>query len=194
MKKLYFLLLIAVINNNVTCGQSTKFGGGLTFGTGFHYNNESAGIDADLYRAPLTGLYFKGIIETKSPIQISPSFIYFIPRTNNVPDLGTMKRSTKVSEMIFDLNGHYVFYSPNRLTIYGLSGINITLTKLKWLDGSFSPGLDNALGLNLGTGTLIKISEKIDFNAEIKYSLGKYHQLLINAGILFNLSWLNRNP
>lgn len=192
MKKLIFLSLISVLNIYVASGQLTKIGGGLNYGTGFHYNNLKSGSDADLYRSPLIGIYLKGIIETKGPVQICPSFTFFIPRANRIPDIGSTYKSTKINEMMFSLDGHYVVIRQTWLELYGLAGLNITLATIKWSDKTFSPGVDNALGLNLGGGSKVKISEKIDLNAEVKYILGKYRQLMINAGLLINFNVLNK--
>jgi hypothetical protein len=185
MKKLFFLLFIFPLGTITIEGQFAGIGGGLTYGTGFHYNNVTYGFDSDLYKSPLIAIYVKGIFKTQTPFQIVPALKFFIPRSNSIPDIGTTTKSTKVNEIMIDANGQYIFGSLKWSEIYGLSGINVTLTTLKWSDESFSPGMDNALGLNLGAGISMKIYEKMDFSSEIKYILGKYHQLVIDAGIIF---------
>ena len=53
---------------------------------------------------------------------------------------------------------------------------------------------DNALGLNIGVGTYMKITEMIDLYAEGKYLFNnKYNQFMLNAGILFNIEWMKKN-
>jgi hypothetical protein len=193
MKKICILVSTLVIMSNITFGQLTKIGGGLNYGTGFHYINQTSGADLDLYRSPFAGIYLKAIFETKSPVQISPSFAFFIPRNNSVPDIGTTSKSTKINEIMFDLNGHYVFFSPGLLELYGLAGINITLATIKGSDPSFSSGVDNALGLNLGAGFCLKITDQIDFNSEAKFIAGKYRQVLINAGVLVDFGLLKKD-
>ena len=57
MKKLIvtFLLVISVLS--MASGQFTKVGGGLTYGTGFHFNNVTTSpSEAELYRGPFAGI------------------------------------------------------------------------------------------------------------------------------------------
>jgi opacity protein-like surface antigen len=193
MKKLYVLIFTLATICNIVNGQLTKIGGGLYYGTGFHYNNITSGFDKDLYRSPFFGMYLKAVFETKSPVRISPSFAYFIPKDNKIPDIGSTYRSTKINEMLLNLDGNYVIISPEWMEIYGLGGINITLATIKWSDAAFSPGIDNALGLNIGAGINFKIKEKITLNSEARFILGKYHQLMINCGVLYNFSLLKKD-
>ena len=192
MKKLIitFLLLISLLC--MANAQVTKIGGGLTYGSGFHFNNET-GLEADLLRSPFAGIFLTGIYELSLPVHISPSFTYFIPRTNNLNMAGYNALSTRVSSMMFDFNGHYVFNSLDRFEFYGLAGLNITFTKIKWLGTLPSTGTDNAMGLNIGAGTYMKITEQFDLYGEVKYIISKYDQLMINAGILINVDWLKKH-
>jgi len=191
MKKFFvtFLLMISVLS--LAYGQFTKIGGGLTYATGFQYNNET-GFEADLHRSPFAGIFLTGIYELNLPIHISPSFTYFIPRTNNLNMVSYNALSTRVSVMMFDLNGHYVFNSLDRFEFYGLAGLNVTFTKIKWL-GTTSGSSDNALGLNIGAGTYMKITEQVDLSGEVKYILSKYDQFMFNVGILINIDWLKKH-
>jgi hypothetical protein len=59
--------------------------------------------------------------------------------------------------------------------------------------GTESSGSDNALGLNLGAGTYMKMTEQLDLSLEAKYIVSKYDQFMLNVGILLNLQWLNKN-
>jgi len=57
MKKLIvtFLLMISVLT--IVNAQFTKIGGGLTYGTGFHFNNVTTSpSEAELYRGPSAGI------------------------------------------------------------------------------------------------------------------------------------------
>ena len=182
------LLMIYILSTGNA--QFTKIGGGLTYGTGFHFNNETSGFEADLHRSPSAGIFLTGIYELNLPIQIAPSFTYLLPRTNkNTQPYGT---DTRVSAMMFDLNGHYVLNSLDRFEFYGLAGLNITFAKLKRLETSTS-GTDNALGLNIGAGTYIKVTEQLDLFAEAKYIFSKYDQFMLKAGVLLNIDWKNKN-
>jgi outer membrane immunogenic protein len=191
MKKINIIFILAILTFSVAKGQFTKLGGGLMYGTGFHFNNEKTGTEADLHRGPFVGIFATGIYEINRTIHIAPSFTYFVPRNNEVT-LGAFTEKTRVSAMMFDFNGHYVFNSLDRFEFYGLAGLNITFAKLKWV-GSNSSGTDNALGLNLGAGTYMKITEQLDLLMEAKYIVSKYNQLMLNFGVLINLQWLTKN-
>jgi hypothetical protein len=192
MKKLFIISLIIVSFIANTNAQFTKFGGGLTYGSGYHYNNENTGSLADLHRSPYLGIFLSGIYEITLPVHVAPSFTYFIPRTNKAI-AGVNGEDTKVSEILFDINGHYVFNSLNKFEFYGLAGLNIIFTKIKWMGTGSSSDSDNAMGLNLGIGSYMKITEQFDLYGEAKYIISKYDQLVVNVGVLINIDWLKKN-
>lgn len=183
-----FLLMISLIS--LANAQFKKIGGGLTFGTGFHFNNDNTGALTDLYKSPFAGIFMTGIYELNLPIHIAPSFTYFLPRTNKSTFV-TNVENTRVSSMMFDLNGHYVFNSLDRFEFYGLAGFNVTFSKIKWL-GTPSGDSDNALGLNIGAGSYIKITEQFDLYCEAKYIVSKYDQFMFNVGLLINIDWMKK--
>jgi opacity protein-like surface antigen len=189
MKRLITILILILFSLTINA-QFTKLGGGLTFASGFHFNNET-GFQADLHRSPNIGIFVTGIYELNLPFHIAPSFTCFIPRTNEL-GLGTTTEKTRISEIMFDINGHYVFNSLDKFEFYGLAGLNITLAKLKWV-GTSSSGNDNALGLNIGVGSYMKVTEQLDFFLEAKYIVSKYDQFMLNAGVLMNLQWFKMN-
>lgn len=191
MKKLSLTFLIIISVFSISNAQFTKVGGGLTYGTGFHFNNETIGQEADLHKGPNLGIFITGIYELNLPFHLAPSFTYFFPRTNEIALTSFGK--TRVSEMMFDINGHYVLNSLDKFEFYGLAGLNVTLAKLKWLGPPSSYGSDNALGLNVGAGTYMKITEQLDLYGEVKYIVSKYDQLMINAGVLFNMDWMKKH-
>jgi opacity protein-like surface antigen len=192
MKKLIVVLVLIISVYSVSSAQFTKVGGGLTYGTGFQFNNvTSPSYEKELHKGPFAGIFITGIYELSLPFHISPSFTYFIPRTNT-SSTGYNDVKTRVSSMMFDVNAHYVFNSLDRFEFYGLGGLNITLAKIKWI-GTSSSGADNALGLNLGAGTYMKMTEQFDLFGEVKYIFSKYDQLMVNVGILINVDWLKKN-
>jgi opacity protein-like surface antigen len=96
---------------------------------------------------------------------------------------------------MFDINGHYIFNSLDQFEFYGLAGLDIMLAwkKEKYNDEVFKEK-DNALGLNIGLGTYMKITESFDIYAEGKYLFNnKYNQFMLNAGLLFNIEWMKKN-
>jgi opacity protein-like surface antigen len=188
MKKFTFTVLLLIALMSVANAQFTKVGGGLTYGTGFHYNNVTTPAwEKNLHRGPFAGIFLTGIYEINLPFHIAPSFTYFLPRTNK-----DQIYSTRVSSMMFDVNAHYVFNSLDQFEFYGLAGANLTLAKIKWLNTT-SGDSDNAIGLNIGAGTYMKLTEQFDLYGEVKYILSKYDQLMVNVGILVNIDWLKKN-
>jgi hypothetical protein len=190
MKRILLFVLLVLVTLPSINAQFTKIGGGVSYTTGFHYNNEKTGSQADLHMSPFLGIFLTGIYEIKLPIHIAPSFTYFIPRTNETT--GAFPVKTRVSSMMFDINGHFVFNSLDRFEFYGIGGIDILFTSIKWLDSS-SSDKDNAIGLNLGIGSYMKIAQQLDLFLEAKYLVSKYGQFMANAGILINIQYITKH-
>jgi hypothetical protein len=97
---------------------------------------------------------------------------------------------------MFDINGHYIFNSLDKFEFYCLAGLDILLANKKETSDAF-PTItesDNALGLNLGIGTYMKITEQFDIYGEAKYIFNnKYNQFMLNGGILLNLDWMKKH-
>ena len=186
MKKIYIILFILAMTFSISNGQFTKFGGALGYSTGFPFHN----MPWDANKSGHINISLKGIYQLSLPIQISPSFSYFIPHVTNEIDMKTV-----VSTIMFDINGHYVFNSLDRFEFYGLAGLDILFAGKKetYTGSSSSKERDNTPGLNLGLGTYMKITEQLGLYAEAKYILSKYDQFMLNVGILINLDWLKKN-
>lgn len=162
MKKFIFTLLLVICAISVVNAQFTKIGGGLVLTSGFKFHQMSYPEN----RSGLIGINFKGIYEISVPLHISPSFTVFYPHVTKVQD-----NKTVVSSMMFDVNGHYVFNSLDKFEFYGLAGLDILLAKKKnsYTGSSTYTESDNALGLNLGIGTYMKLTESMDLSGEAKY-------------------------
>jgi hypothetical protein len=69
--------------------------------------------------------------------------------------------------------------------------MDILFTSEKFSSGG-SPSnkvTDNALGLNLGIGACLRISEKLGIYCETKYIFNnKYNQFMVDAGALLNIN------
>lgn len=184
MKKFYaFILLLILVYPSINA-QFTKVGGGLAYGSGFYFNNEPYSD----YRSGHLAVSFKGIYEITLPIHVSPSFTVFYPNITKTENF-----RSSIFSMMFDVNGHYVFNSLDRFEFYGLAGPNILLAWEKSKSAASNTTFkqnDNALGLNVGAGTYIKISEQFDAYVEAKYIISRYDQFMLNAGVLVNLDWL----
>jgi Outer membrane protein beta-barrel domain len=191
MKKLYVLFLISLITYSVTNGQFTKVGGGLGYSTGFPFHE----MPWDANKSGNFNVSLKGIYQLNLPIQISPSITYLFPHITKELSVGE-ETTTTVSTVMFDLNGHYVFNAPDRFEFYGLAGLDILLTGKKEAYSSpesINKETDNALGLNIGVGSNLKITEQISLYGEAKYIVSKYHQFMVNLGVLINLDGMKKN-
>lgn len=188
MKKFTLTTLIIISMLGMANGQFTKIGGGLALSSGFPFHNVS---NNGTNKSGVMALSFKGIYELNLPFHISPSFTIFYPHITK-----TQLDKTIVSSMMFDVNGHYVFNSLDKYEFYALAGIDMLFAKKKDVyetSGTFKES-DNALGLNLGVGTYMKITEQFDLYGEAKYVFNnKYNQFMVNAGLLINLDWLKKN-
>lgn len=191
MKRLLFILTVSILCTTIIEAQFTKAGGGLAVGTGTYFNGASGD---QTHRTGNPAINFKGIYEISLPLHISPSINIFMP---GVTDLNDIKRI--ISAFLFDIDAHYVFNSLDQFEFYGLGGLNITVLKSKWKYDFPSADLDpdasteSALGLNIGAGSYMKMTEQLDLFAEVKYILSGRSQFIVTAGVLLNLDWLKKN-
>lgn len=185
MKVLISTLIIATVAVSAVNAQFTKYGGGTVLSTGFKFHN----MDYDANQSSHFAVFVKGIYEISQPLHISPSFSFFYPE---ITETGNDK--TIVTAMMFDINGHYTITSSGIFQLYGLAGLNILIAWKtdKYQDAENFGESDNAPGINAGAGAGITITENIELFAEIKYIIGKYDQLTVNAGILVSPAWLKK--
>ena len=182
MKKLIaiFLMMFAVLR--MINGLLTKIGGGISLSNGFGFHDQLiTGTSSGKI-----GISFKGIYKISEPFQISPSFCFFFPRVTSVQ---TAKQT--VTSVMFDIDGHYILNPSARIEFFALSGIDILYASEIYSSGGIPSNkeTDNALGLNLGVGTSLKISEKHLLSS-------RFSQFIVTAGALLNinLSKKNENP
>jgi hypothetical protein len=187
MKKLILTVLLMISVLSTANAQFTKIGGGLALSSGFPFHQQTLTAN----RSGIIALSFKGIYEISLPLHISPSYTIFYPNiTNDLPV------KTTVSSMMFDINGHYIFNSPDKFEFYGLAGLDILFTNKKEKnEGSpLFKESDNALGLNLGVGTYMKITKQFEIYGEGKYVFNnRYNQFMLNVGILLNIGGIKKH-
>jgi hypothetical protein len=190
MKKLITIILFVITEVTIGNAQFTKAGGGIALSNGFPFHQQTFNEN----RSGILAISLEGIYEITLPIHIAPSFTIFYP---HITKDEVMK--TTVSSMFFDINGHYVINSLDRFEFYGLAGLDILFTRKKTVYSTGTANIpevterDNALGLNLGVGTYIKIAEQFDIFGEAKYTLSKYDQFIICGGILMNIDWMKKH-
>ena len=192
MKKLIITCLVMISVLSPVNARFTKTGGGITGSTGIAWHNKNT---FKSFRTNNPAITLKGIYEINAAFHIEPSFTFFMPRVRNHSfDIYSSKHI--VSAMMFDVNGQYIFNSQDKFQFYGLAGLNITLIGSKWkllkegTEPSHSKESDNAFGLNIGSGTQVKITEQFNIYGEARYITGRYDQFVFNAGVLINIKRL----
>lgn len=146
----------------------TRIGGMLAYGT--KIENIGIGANAEF-----------GIIENLS---ISPSFIFYLPKKNG---------PVKTNWFELNANANYYFLSEDKFDVYGLAGLNYSQIKVKFdgpAHGVYGEGIsasDGRVGLNIGGGANLNLDGNIIPFAEIKYVIIDGGQLVIAAGVKFNI-------
>lgn len=185
MKKLISVLILFVFSLSAINAQFTKLGGGITASTGTYFNDERTSNNDHKTGNP--AITIKGIYELNLPFHISPSITIFAPHVTN---FGEASKHI-ISAFLFDVNGHYVFNSLDKFEFYGLAGLNITLLRSRWKPGESSS--ESAIGLNMGAGSYMKLTEQLDLFGEAKYIVSSRGQFVLTAGVLLNLEWFKKN-
>jgi len=193
MKRLILPVLILISVEVPGNAQFTKIGGGIAAGTGIYFNNIT---DNNNNKSGIPAIFITGVYEIAPSVHLAPYFTYYSPHISKVTASGGGSTKHVVSCMMFDLNGRYVINPLKQFEFYGLAGFNITLPGNKLITEIGETTIrtkesDNAFGLNLGAGTYIKLTDRLDMSAEAKYILSKYDQFLFNVGFLINVDWLS---
>ena len=151
----------------VNAQTETKIGGFLAYGT--EIENIGIGVNAEF---PIM-----------DKLTIAPSFIYYLPKEEGF---------IKVNWFEFNANANYYFMDEESISIYGIGGLNYSSVKVSF-DGDNSflgenySSSDGRIGLNLGAGANFNIGSKIEPFAELKYVIIDGGQLVIAAGVKYNL-------
>lgn len=181
MKKFLVIFLFIISVTGVANAQFTKIGGGIGYTSGIAFHRQSI----DYNQSSKLGGFIKSIYEVSPAFVISPSFSYLLPRAFKVPPFAGEERKVTVNVFMFDINGHYILNSPDRFEFYGLAGLDILFAIKKDVikRTSFSNTIsenDNAMGLNLGLGTYMKLTEQTGF-------LQKSNILSVSTGSLWQM-------
>jgi len=133
------------------------------------------------------GIEAKGVYLASDTWEIAPGFTYYFKKNN-------------VNWSTLDFDAHYVFSADESMTLYGIGGLNVTFWKFK-MDG-VSSGSDefddmfgglsdldasgSDVGVNIGVGSRFALSDKMYFNADLKYTIGNANYLSAGVGILYH--------
>ena len=144
MKKIFMSLLISVFALSV-CAQKGEKAIGLNVGYGSEIENVSIGAK---FNYGLT-----------DQIRLSPSFNYFLKKDG-------------LSAYEFNADVHYLLEVAPKISLYPLAGLNYSSWKysadVDFLGISLSAS-DSKLGLNLGGGLGLQLSENMSVGFELKY-------------------------
>jgi hypothetical protein len=139
-----------------------------------------------------------GIVELNLPFHVSPGLTYVVPNIIREKSPGFLYKQTNSLYMV-DVNAHYVFNSLDRVELYGLGGVNLSIFRYKWkteIDPDFEESgghTDLYPGLNLGAGAYMRLNDQFDLFGEGKIVLSKNIQVIATVGVLLNLQWLAQN-
>ena len=184
MKKFLFISLLMSFVSSLANAQFSGIGGGIALSSGFPFHN----MQYEENKSGVIALSFKGIYELKDPLDISPSITIFYPHITQL-----LSSKTTVTTFMFDINGHYVFSHLEKFKPYGIAGLNMLFAQKKEATGlTVFKESDNPVGINLGIGTYLKLTDKLDFFGEVKYIFSKYDQFMANGGILLKIDWMKK--
>ncbi|HCC71337.1 MAG TPA: hypothetical protein DEQ09_09340 [Bacteroidales bacterium] len=189
MKKIALILAFFIPFTSILYSQFTKLGGGLSYSTGYYFNNEDRGD----HKTGNPVISATGIYKISLPVHIKSSINVFIPNISKLENIDYTDKRV-ISAFSLDIDGHYVFNYLDRFEFYGLAGLNIMMVRMRYKNDY--PGIsddirssDSAMGLNIGAGTYVKLKDDLDLYLELKALLGKQVQGVITAGIMLNIDW-----
>lgn len=167
IKLLFITALLLIGNCLVTTAQTeTRLGAMVAYGT--EIENVGIGINAEF-----------PVMEN---LTISPALIYFLPKD---------EYGINVNWWEINGNANYYFMDSEGFGFYGIAGLNYTHVSIDYDDSPFGGGSmeasDGRFGLNLGAGANFNIGSSIIPFAEAKYVIIDGSQLVIAAGIKFNI-------
>ncbi|MCB0620041.1 MAG: hypothetical protein KDC41_15295, partial [Saprospiraceae bacterium] len=81
-----------------------------------------------------------------------------------------------------NVDGHYLFLNESFL-VYALAGLNLAFVSVDL--GAFGDASDSELGLNLGGGIQLPITDALGLLGEVKYVIGDADQLVLTVGAIF---------
>lgn len=157
------VIAILVVNVSATAQEKGDLAAGAHVALGAGDNLTNFGLGAKLQ------------YNLSNPIRLEGVFNYFLKK-----DL--------VSMWDLSLNGHYLFRTSEKFTVYPLAGLGILGSKVNLDFGEIDLGSASAsdFGFNLGGGFDLKLSEKLLFNVQAKYMIaGNWGRLIATAGIAY---------
>jgi len=184
--KMYLVLGVLCVLGLTAKAQDSKF----MLGAGLDYATDIDNL----------GIHLKGLYLISDDWEADAGYTYYFK-----------KNYTNWSAL--DFNGHYVFTSSDKGVLYALAGLNVTFYKIKYDDiiGDYTNEYDDyygeyygdeysdlmvgmtsdmeakgsEVGLNIGLGGRMGLSDNLFLSGEIKYTLGGADYLNIGAGLMY---------
>ncbi len=153
-----------------------RAGAGLAFGT-------KSAIDEGGTKMGI-GINIGGEYFATDVISVAPSYTFFFPS-----EISSGGAKQKVSYGAFNLDGRY-YFGDGDVQFYGLAGLSFLSFKNEisgtgtGFDGTIK---DSETGLNIGAGVMYPLGDGMFLNGQMKYQTPGEGQLVINAGIAFNI-------
>lgn len=185
MHRLFILaMLINLCSLHPVRAQDIYLGGGAALGDGYTYHGVNTG---------LPGFFIRGSYPFTDFLEASFSTTLFLPHTEYLEQDEGERRSL-VWMLDFDL--HYIFGTyGTQWSFYALAGLDVNFVSSKYLGKETFPNdySDNYPGVNIGIGSGYRVSKRGLLFAEMKYTLGKFHQWSLSAGFLYNIEgWIKK--
>jgi outer membrane protein X len=140
------------------------------------------------------GIVLGGEFFVSEKVSIAPDFIYyFIDKESQVFSSSKIEVKTK----LWELNGnmHYYFVNKSNISFYGLGGLNYSHAGVTYKETDTDTGQtetefdmsDGEVGINLGVGANFPVGRNFTPFTEIKYVAASTDQLVIGAGLKFDI-------
>lgn len=191
MKKILLTLILLALIVPASFAQFTKIGASLGYNYRYYFNDEQ--FDDHKLKNPI--LSFNAVYELSLPVHIVPKLNVYFPNVVKT-DMVDFQYQTTTWGLSFDLDGHYVFNSLDKMELYGLAGLNILYAKRKFIEeypgnpDYVDKSSNTELGLNLGAGAYWKVKDEFDLFMEAKVILAKQIQAVVSVGIFLNMEYL----
>ncbi len=156
MKKLLFIVFVALISLNANAQKGTK-AIGLNLGYGTDIESLNIGV--------------KGLYGITDNVEGEASFTYFLENEG-------------AQMWNISADAHYLFPLQDKLTVYPLAGLSYIHVGFDC--GGILSASDSKLGFDLGGGIRYDMTDNIALNAELKYQfVSLYDQLLLSVGVAY---------
>jgi outer membrane protein X len=119
-----------------------------------------------------------GEFKVAKKVTISPQFILYFPEDRGDRDVNYLE---------VNVNANYYFYNKDIFEFYGLGGLNFTRRHIDYDNNGWNDNDDLEIGLNVGGGINFEVNKSFVPFSEIRATIGDFDQIVISAGLKFNL-------